>query len=166
MTIICSWSGCKLGHEAGDFQAGILASVFLLLWLRKRNFSENDQGKDPLINRGMTKKSTASCQNLHPIILTSVTHGIKWPPRPEYRVLAVFPIAFSCSNLALGSKSSQRLNAESALQADQIRQRILYFRPLYAQFMHFRPSYAVLAQPLLSLNTSGYRPNYAVFGGH
>jgi hypothetical protein len=71
MTIICSWSGCKLGHEAVDFQAVILARVFLLLWLRKRNFSENDQGKDPLINRVITKKSTASCQNLHPIILTS-----------------------------------------------------------------------------------------------
>jgi hypothetical protein len=55
---------CKLGHEAVDFQAVILARVFLLLWLRKRNFSENDQGKDPLINRVITKKSTASCQNL------------------------------------------------------------------------------------------------------
>src|SRR5260370_21074665 len=62
---------CKLGHEAVDFQAVILARVFLLLWLRTRNFPENDQGKDPLINTVITKKSTASCQNLHPIILTS-----------------------------------------------------------------------------------------------
>src|SRR5260370_14280445 len=58
-------ASCKLGHEAVDFQAVILARVFLLLWLRKRNFSENDQGKDPLITRVITKKSTASCQNLH-----------------------------------------------------------------------------------------------------
>src|SRR5260221_10805582 len=57
-------ASCKLGHEAVDFQAVILARVFLLPWLRKRNFSENDQGKDPLINRVITKKSTASCQNL------------------------------------------------------------------------------------------------------
>jgi hypothetical protein len=29
-----------------------------------------------------------------------------------------------------------------------------------------KSQYAVLAQPLSSLNTSVYRPGYAVFGGH
>src|SRR5690348_5025921 len=38
-------------------------------------------------------------------------------------------------------------------------------QPSYAQFLHSRPGYAVLAQPLLSLNAPVYRPIYAVFGG-
>jgi hypothetical protein len=49
-------------------------------------------------------------------IVVDVTLGIKWPQRLGYRVQAVFPITFSCSNLAPGSISSQWLNAESALQ--------------------------------------------------
>ena len=32
-------------------------------------------------------------------------------------------------------------------------------------FFHFRPTYAVFAQQLLSVNASAFRPRYAVFGG-
>ncbi len=62
--------------------------------------------------------------------------------------------------------SSEQSKAESPSEADQIRLRILYFGPFYARFSHSRPGYAVLALLLLSLNASGYRPSYAVFGGH
>jgi len=55
--------------------------------------------------------------------------------------------------------------SELASGADEIRHQPLYFRPSYAQFLHNRPHYAVLAQPQVSLNAPVYRPRYAVFGG-
>ena len=79
----------------------------------------------------------------------SVTRGIKWPRRPGYHVPAVFQIAFSRSNLASGSMSSQQPNAERALEADKIRSPNLYFRPFYAQFLHFRPHYGSSASPMM-----------------
>jgi hypothetical protein len=85
-----------------------------------------------------------------------VTNGIKWPPRPGYGFLAVFQIAFSRSNRVPVPMPFQQSKVESASEANQIRSWILYFRPFYARFLHSRPSYAVLAQPQLSLNASVY----------
>jgi hypothetical protein len=53
LTLSCRFSG----NYPGDVIAPALAS--------QGNFSETGQEKDPPISRGIPKKSTASCQDLH-----------------------------------------------------------------------------------------------------
>jgi hypothetical protein len=66
------------------------------------------------------------------------------------------------SQFALFSLS---IKAECASEGDTNQSGKLYFRPNYALFSHFRPQIAFLAQQILSLNSSDYRPSYAFFGG-
>jgi hypothetical protein len=99
--------------------------------------------------------------------LVHVTHGIYLPSRPHYPIfLEYFPNGIFRSKSSPGRWLKCWHDSELASRADQFRLQILYFRPSYARFLYSRLGYAVLAQPLLSANGSGYRPRYAVFGGH
>jgi hypothetical protein len=82
---------------------------------------------------------------------------------PRYSFSVILPIRNFPLELVLCWIS---LKAETASEADINQSGNLYFRPHYGLFLHLRPQIAFLAQPVLSLNGSGYRPRIAFFGGH